>query len=190
MVSGDDTRSSRAPGASNAATTPSSSSTTFRVYTPDDERIRRLHLPIPRKLALRLGPRLLGTREAGQAAKIRDVARELGGDTQTDAAAAHFRKAHRVARSAGSVRHAELATANALLGPALVAVELDRVPGEVQVAVEVSGTGREPTAKARAMLKELGLDSARIAASGERATPVLIERHTGPTDIRDNTLDV
>ena len=51
----------------------------------------------------------------------------------------------------------------------------EQMPEIVQAAAQQSGTGREPTAKARAMLKELDLDAARIPSVGERLTVADIE---------------
>jgi pyruvate/2-oxoglutarate dehydrogenase complex dihydrolipoamide acyltransferase (E2) component len=49
------------------------------------------------------------------------------------------------------------------------------VPAEIAAAPRAASPGGQPTAKARAMLKELGLDAARIPASGERLSVADIE---------------
>jgi len=49
------------------------------------------------------------------------------------------------------------------------------IPEEVQAAPQAASGGGQPTAKARAMLKQLGLDPARIPHSGERLTVADIE---------------
>lgn len=49
------------------------------------------------------------------------------------------------------------------------------VPEQQAAAAGPSGAGREPTAKARVKLKELGLDAAQVPAAGERLTVADIE---------------
>jgi pyruvate/2-oxoglutarate dehydrogenase complex dihydrolipoamide acyltransferase (E2) component len=49
------------------------------------------------------------------------------------------------------------------------------VPAEIEAAPRAAGAVGQPTAKARAMLKQLDLDPARIPASGERLTVADIE---------------
>jgi len=49
------------------------------------------------------------------------------------------------------------------------------IPEEIVIAPQAMSTAGQPTAKARAMLKELNLDPARIPASGERLTVTDIE---------------
>src|SRR5580765_1283824 len=51
----------------------------------------------------------------------------------------------------------------------------ERIPEEAVVAPPAASAGGEPTAKARAMLKQLGLDPARIPHGGERLTVADIE---------------
>ena len=53
---------------------------------------RFFHGAIPGQLALRLGPGLFGTMPTRQGVARLDVAGDLGGDTQADAAAPHLGK--------------------------------------------------------------------------------------------------
>jgi hypothetical protein len=79
---------------------------------------------------------LFGAEPAGHAAEVRNVPRDLSGDTQADAAAAHFGKTDGVPGSAGVVAHLEFPAANLFVGPTQVAIELHRIHRQVEVGVK------------------------------------------------------
>src|SRR6266404_4930415 len=93
-----------------------------------------LHRAIPGQLALRLSPCLFRTMPSRQRIARLDVASDLRCDTETDAAAPHFRKRDGSLGSVLLVRQSFLALTNLGSGPREIAVPFQRVHRQIEVS--------------------------------------------------------
>ena len=119
----------------------------------------QFHLAVPGQLSLRVGPGLLLAGPPIHAAEIRDVAGQLSGHAKAHPAPAHLRETDRVPRPVGHVVHVQLPPANPLLGPAQIAVELQRVHRQVQMDVEDKGQRVAHVLSCKGRCSRLGLGS-------------------------------
>src|SRR5262245_27267280 len=82
------------------------------------------HLPVPRQLALRMGPGLFRAGPAWHPAEVRDRAGDLGGDAKPDVAATHFWEANHVAGAAGIITQVQFTPPDTFMAPTQIAVVL------------------------------------------------------------------
>ncbi|MGC3971532.1 MAG: hypothetical protein QM775_30570 [Pirellulales bacterium] len=94
------------------------------------------HGPIPRKLALRLGPGNLRAVPTRQRIAGPDVATNLRRDAKPDLAATHIRQRHGAARSIDPIGPAGFATPNVGHRLREVAIPFQSIHAQVEVSVE------------------------------------------------------
>ena len=94
------------------------------------------HRAIPGQLALGLGPRLGGRIPAREAMEVRGVAANLGGDADTNATATHLREADSAIPAIDAIFHVAFPAADHFERPGEIAVPLEGVHAQVEVAVE------------------------------------------------------
>ena len=95
-----------------------------------------LHCPVPGQLALRLRPGLFGAVPARQRIAWLDVARDLRGHAEADAAAPHLRQANGSLAAVWFVVQPLFALADFAHRPSQVAVPFQRIHRQVEMSVE------------------------------------------------------
>ena len=104
---------------------------------PDDRNLAAcFHLAVPRELALRHRPRLLGGMPARQWVGAVHVTGDLGAHAQPDPAAPHLGERHGAASTIGPILQVGFTRADFVERPREVAVPLERVHGQIKMTVE------------------------------------------------------